>query len=340
MTTQKPHAKSHNIEFSCTEIGGLWGVFYQESLSFCFLTYFVKHLQDAEIVPLAAEALKITQGRLSRIRKFFEDEHFPVPIAFTEDDVNPEAPQLFHDSFTLSYLYMANRLKIINYAYVATNNVRLDVLDFFTECLHTSTESLGKAVKLLLSKGIYDRPPKMNYPDRIEFVQNGSMISGFLSKSRPLNAIELSEIYFNIERNYFSVLITLAFAQVMKDEKLKKFILKGKEISEKQIHFFNNLLMKSDLLGTVPTSMEVTASTVSPFSDKLIIAMLNALNSVDISLISHAMSVSMRVDLVAQYTKIVGEIMLYAKETFDIMVERNWLEQPPLVTDRDKLIHS
>lgn len=340
MTSQKPQMKSRNIELSCTEIGGLWGVFYQESLSFCFLTYFVKHVQDTEIAPLAGEALKVAEGRLDRIRKFFVDEHFPVPMAFTEADVKPDAPPLFHDPFILSYLYMMNRLSMVNYAYVASNNVRLDVLDFFTECLHTSTEAFGKAVKLLLSKGIYDRPPKMNYPDRIEFVQDRSMISGFLSKDRPLNAIELTEIFFNIERNYFSVLIMMAFAQVVEDGKLKKFILKGKAISEKQIKFFNNLLLKSELLGTVPTAMEVTASTVSPFSDKLIVAMVNALNSVDISLISHALSVSMRVDLVAQYTKIVGEVMLYAKETFDIMVERNWLEQPPLVTDRDKLIHS
>lgn len=309
-------------------------------MSFCFLTYFVKHVQDAEIIPLAEEALKIAQGRISRIRKFFEDEHFPVPTAFTEADVNPDVPALFHDTFTLSYLYMMNRLSMVNYAYVASNNVRLDVLDFFTECIHTSTEMFGKAVELMLSKGIYDRPPKMNYPDKIEYVRDGSMISGFLSKNRPLNAIELSEIFFNIERNYFSVLVTLAFAQVVKDGKLKKFILKGKEISVKQIKFFNNLLMKSDLLGTVPTAMEVTNSTVSPFSDKLIIAMINALNSVDISLISHALSVSMRVDLVAQYTKIIGEVMLYAKETFDIMVERGWLEQPPLAPDRDKLIDS
>lgn len=233
-----------------------------------------------------------------------------------------------------------NRLSMINFSYTASNNVRLDVLDFFNECIHTSTEMFGKAVKMMLSKGIYDRPPKMEYPKEIEFVQKESFVYGIVGKKRPLNAIELSEIFFNIERNYFSVLIMLGFAQVVKDKKLKNHIIRGKTISEKQISFFNNLLMEEDLLGTVTVSMEVTDSTVSPFSDKLIFSMINVLNSVDISLISHALSVSMRTDLTAQYSKIITEVMMYAKDTFDIVVKNKWLEQPPLVTNRKKLINS
>lgn len=332
--------KKVNIELFCTEIGGLWGVYLQESMSSCFLKYFLHHLQDEEIIPLAKEALQISQVRLEEIKKIFLAENFPLPAAFSESDVNLSAPPLFNDVFTLSYIYMMNRLGMINYSYTASNNVRLDVLDFFTECIHTSTEMFGKAVKMMLSKGIYDRPPKMNYPKEIEFVQKDSFISGIIGRKRPLNAIELSEIFFNIERNYFSILIMLAFAQVVKEKDLKKQIMKGKAISEKQISFFNNLLMEEELLGTVTVGMEVTDSTLSPFSDKLIFSMINVLNSVDISLISHAMSVSMRTDLTAQYSKIIAEVMLYAKEIFDIVVEKKWLEQPPLVTNRNKLINN
>ncbi|PAE20367.1 sugar isomerase [Bacillus sp. 7504-2] len=332
--------KQANIELSCTEIGGLWGVYFQESMSSCFLTYFLHHLQDKEIIPLVKESLQISQTRLEKIKEIFLAENFPVPSAFSEGDLNLAAPPLFHDIFALSYVYMMNRLGMINFSFTASNNVRLDVLDFFTECIHTSTELFGRAVKMMLSKGIYDRPPKMNYPKEIEFVKKESFLSGIIGDKRPLNAIELSEIFFNIERNYFSVLIMLGFAQVVKDKNLKKHILKGKDVSEKQISLFNKLLMQEELLGTVTVSMEVTDSTLSPFSDKLIFSMINILNSVDISLISHAMSVTMRTDLTAQYSKIIAEVMLYAKETFDIVVERQWMEQPPLVTNRKMLIRN
>lgn len=336
----KPNEKQVNIELTCTEIGGLWGIFIQESMNIRFLTYFMHHLQDEEIKPLTKMSLEISEGRLDKIKQIFIKENFPVPRGFAEADVNLSAPPLFHDIFSLSYIYMMNRLAMINFSYTASNNVRLDVLDFFTECIHTSTEMFGKVVRMMLSKGIYDRPPKMEYPKEIEFVQKGSFLTGIVGKKRPLNAIELSEIFFNIERNYFSVLVMLGFAQVIKDKKLKNHVIRGKTLSEQQIKFFNNLMMEEDLLGTVPVGMEVTDSTSSPFSDKLIFSMINVLNSVDISLISHAMSVSMRTDLTAQYSKIIAEVMLYSKDTFDIVVEKKWLEQPPLVTNRKKLLNS
>lgn len=336
----KPQAKPANIEMTCTEIGGLWSTYMQESMNRCFLIYFLHHLQDAEIRTLAEQALQISEGRLNKIKQMYQAENFPVPAGFTDADVNLSVPPLFHDPFALSYIYMMNRLSMINFGFVASNNVRLDVLDFFNECIHSSTEMFGKAVRMMLAKGIYDRPPKMNYPDKIEYVQKEVFLSGIIGKKRPLNALELSEIFFNIERNYFSILIMLGFAQVMENRALQAIILRGKEISEKQIEFFNKLLMDEELLGTVSVSMEVTASTVSPFSDKLILCLINALNGVDITLISHALSMSMRTDLIAQYSKFIGEIMLYAKDTFDIVVDRGWLEQPPLTTDRDQLLYS
>ncbi|GAA3333750.1 hypothetical protein GCM10020331_099030 [Ectobacillus funiculus] len=130
---------------------------------------------------------------------------------------------------------------MINFSYTASNNVRLDVLDFFTECIHTSTEMFGKVVKMMLSKGIYDRPPKMEYPKEIEFVQKKVLFNRDSWKKRPLNAIELSEIFFNIERNYFSVLVMLGFAQVIKDKKLKNHVIRGKTLSEQQIKFFSTI---------------------------------------------------------------------------------------------------
>ncbi len=336
----KPGVKPVNIELSSTEIGGLWSIYMQESMTVCFLQYFLHHLQDGDIVPLAQKSLHVSQGRLERIRAFFDKEHFPIPDGFTDKDIDLSAPPLFHDAFALSFIYMTSRMGMINYAFTSSNNVRLDVLDFFNECLHTTTELFGEAVKLSLEKGLYDRPPKMNYPDRVEYVRHVAFLDGLTGHKRPLSAIELSEIFFNIERNYFAVLVMLGFAQVMQDKKLRDHILRGKKISEKQIELFNKLLMDEELLGTVTVGMEVTASTSSPFSDKIIMAMINMLNAVDIVLISHALALSMRADLIAHYAKIVGEIMAYAKDTFDLVVDRGWLEQPPLTTNRRELIYS
>jgi len=83
--------------------------------------------------------------------------------------------------------------------------------------------------------------------------------------------------------------------------------------------------------------MEVTNSPVSPFPDKLIVALFLFLNSIDVTLIGHALSLSMRVDLATYYSKVIGEILIYAEKGFNIMVNRQWLEPPPQAPNRKVL---
>ncbi|WP_276356210.1 DUF3231 family protein [Cohnella caldifontis] len=336
----KPETKAVNIDWTCAEIGGLWSAYLQETMAVCFLTYFVHHLQDAEIVPLAQEALDLSRKRVDKMKAFFQAENFPVPAGFSENDVNLAAPPLFLDSFSLSFVYMMNRLSMISYSFIASSTVRLDVLDFFNECLRECTEMFGKAVRMLLEKGLYDRPPFMNYPEQVEYVQKESFLDGIWGRKRRLSAVELTEIFFNIERNYFSVTLMLGFAQVLEDKNLRDLALQGKKISEHQIDLFNTLLQEEDLLGVMSVNMVVTDSTASPFSEKLILAMIHTLNSVDIVLIAHALSLAMRADLAANYSRLIAQIMAYGKDTFDAVVERRWLEQPPLTTDRKQLMKS
>lgn len=230
-----------------------------------------------------------------------------------------------------------NRMSMVNLGFATSTVARADVLEFFTNALSKATELYAESTTLMLSKGIYDRPPMITYPEKVEYVKKQSYIIAAMGKKRPLNAVELTEIFFNIERNYFSVLLCMGLLQVIKDKEIKNYIKDGMEISEKQINFFNDLLKKEELLGTVPVSMEVTTSTVSPFSDKLIVALFHFLNSIDVTLIGHALSLSMRLDLATYYSKVIGEILMYAEKGFNIMVKREWLEQPPQAPNRKAL---
>jgi hypothetical protein len=57
---------------------------------------------------------------------------------------------------------------------------------------------------------------------------------------------------------------------VTKDKEIKKFLLDGKDLAQKQIDIFNKVLKEAEHLGNIPVSIEVTDSTFSPFSDRLI----------------------------------------------------------------------
>ncbi|WP_338786982.1 DUF3231 family protein [Metabacillus sp. FJAT-53654] len=327
----------HNIGLTSAEIGGLWEAFFQETMSVCLLKYFLHHIKDEEIKIVLTKALDFSHLNLKKIKEIYSKENIPLPDGFSEKDIDLSAPPLFNEPFALSYVYIMSRMGMINYAFITANIARSDILSFFTNALAQVTELYTDATTMMLSKGIYDRPPKISYPKKIEYIQKKSYISGFIGQKRTLNAVELTEIFFNIERNYFSILFCLGLIQVVKDKEIKNFIKDGKRISEKQINFFNEILQKEDFLGIISVSIEVTDSTISPFSDKLVMSLFHFLNSIDITLIGHALSMSMRADLSTFYSKVIGEILLYAESGFSIMVNRGWLEKPPQATNRKNL---
>lgn len=50
-----------------------------------------------------------------------------------------------------------------------------------------------------------------------------------------------------------------------------------------------------------------------------------------------AMSISQRRDLAADYAKMIMEMGVLAEDGMNILIENEWMEQPPLATDHEDL---
>lgn len=319
----------HDVRLSSSEIGGLWSNYINESMSLCLLKYFLHHNKDREIKTILKKAKELSEQHLKQIREIFLKEKFPIPEGFSDNDINLSAPPLFYDSFGVSYTYMMSRMGMVNYGFVTANVARADVMTYFTTNVKECVDLYNESTTLMLSKGIYDRPPMIPYPTKVEYIKKISYLDGLIGKKRPLNVLELNEIFFNIERNYFSVLLCVGLLQVIKDKEILTYIKEGKDISEKQINMFNKKLRDENFLGVIAVSMEVTDSTISPFSNKLVMALFQQLNAIDITLLGHALSLSLRTDLATEYNELMEEILIYSGKGFKIMEEHNWMEQPP-----------
>ncbi|MDR4889497.1 DUF3231 family protein [Fredinandcohnia sp. QZ13] len=327
----------HNVRLSSAEIGGLWTTYIQGSMTICLIKYFLHHLQDEEIKAILKQSDRIYSGQMKQIKEVFSQEKIPIPDAFGDEDLNLSAPPLFYDPFALTFVYAMSRMNMINFSFITSNITREDVRSFFSNCLSDALIQYNEATQLMLEKGMYDRPPMVVYPTENEYIEKKSYLTKVIGGKRPLNVVEITDMFFNIERNYFAIVLCMGFQQVVQDKEILEFIKEGRKISEMQITFINDLFKEENLMGTTSISMEVTGSTVSPFSDKLILTLFHALNAIDITLIGHAQSLSMRTDLIAFYTKTIGEIFLYAAKGFNLLVERGWMQEPPSNLDRNKL---
>jgi hypothetical protein len=114
-------------------------------------------------------------------------------------------------------------------------------------------------------------------------------------------------------------------------------VLRGREISAKHFEIFSSILHEEDLSSSVNITSEVTDSTVSPFSDKLMMFHIVGVIASGIGQSGAAMSTSPRRDLGLVYTRLMAEIAKYAEDGTNIMIDNGWLEEPPKAADRDEL---
>ncbi|MGG1554759.1 DUF3231 family protein [Paenibacillus ferrarius] len=331
-------AELHTVGLSSTEIAGLWTIYINDSMSICISKHFLHHANNEDIKPIIAKSMALSEQHLKEITHILQKENCPIPIGFSDEDVNLNAPPLFFDLFPLSYVYGMSRLGLVSYGLFLSNVAREDIRSFFSQCLISTKDLYNEAINLMLTKGIYDRPPMIPYPDHVEFVsKKETFLSKWFEQKRPLNVLELSEMFFNIERNYFGLVLLTGFIQVTKDETIQRYLKKGKDLALKQIQFLNHTLIHEDLMGSIMVNSEVSTSKVSPFSDKLMMSLVTMLNSQGLSFVGHALSVSSRVDLASEYLKLIPEILQYGKDGTDILIDRKWLEEPPHAPNRKEL---
>ncbi len=84
-----------NIRLTAAEMATLWTQYINDTLAVCMNTYFLEKVEDEEVRPIVKWTLDTAKENLSIMQEIFRKEAFPIPIGFTEQDVNPKAPRLF-----------------------------------------------------------------------------------------------------------------------------------------------------------------------------------------------------------------------------------------------------
>jgi hypothetical protein len=326
-----------NIRLTSAEIGQLWATYMSDSASVCVLSYFNSKVQDLDIKILVEYALNLSREHITSITDIFNSVKLPIPHGFKEDDVNMNAERLFSDAFMLSYIKYMARLGLLNYGDALPMCPRDDVRRFFSDCIRASVELSNKADDLMLAKGLYIRAPYMTVPSSIDFVEKQSYMHKFLGENRPLNATEIAHTYINIQTNILGKAFTMALSQVVKDREVKKYILRGKEIAAKHIEVLSEDLRGEDLPSPITWDSDVMASTEPPFSDKLMLFHVTALNAFGMAGYGIAISKNMRSDMAVKFTRLSAEVAKYAEDGMNLMIDKGWMEKMPEAINREEL---
>ena len=319
------------------EIGKLWVTYLGNSMASRILPYFLNNVDDSEIKSVLEEGLRLAVRFTNTIKDMFNREGFPLPSGFSEQDVNVGAPRLFDDEFYLHYLKYVSKAGISVYGIAVPLMIRPDVRDLFTDCIVTTVQLINAINILLDAKGFLIKPPLIPTPNRIDFIEKQTFLNGFFGDVRPLQALEITHLYDNLENNATSSAVLTGFSQTAQSEQVRNYFLRGKGIASKHIQIFNKLMQKDDLPVHPSLDHLVTDSTFSPFSDKIMLYHKIDMFAVRIRTYGNALAFSARHDVASVFARLIAEVGNYLEDGTNILIDFGWMEQPPVAADRDAL---
>ncbi|GAE33225.1 DUF3231 family protein [Halalkalibacter akibai] len=327
------------VQITSSELGDLWTTYMNDSMAICMFNQFLQHIDDDEIKVILEYALKLSEEHCAFIEGLFKEENAAIPQGFNvETDVNLSAPRLYSDTFYLMYLHNMGKIGGNSFTLCLATSARKDVRDFFRKCVEHSMELFERTSSTLLSKGLFLRPPQIEMPKQVDFVQHQSFLNGWFGDRRPLNAVEIMNLFFNIERNQIGKSLVTGFSQTTTDKEVANYFVRAKEIAAKHIEIFGSALSESELPSPMTWDTMPTTSTTQTFSDKLMMFHATVLTGASVSHYGTSMGTSPRRDIGVTYNRIIQEVLLFAEDGTQIMINRSWLEQPPQAPNRSALV--
>ncbi|MCM3584854.1 DUF3231 family protein [Mesobacillus maritimus] len=330
--------ETHHIRLTSSEVGGLWANYIADSMFVCVYKYYLAKVEDEETKKILEHALDVSQQHVQVVTKIFKEEGHAIPLGFTENDVNVDAPRLFSDEFFLFYTKHMTKGALVTYGAILPHTFRKDIREHFMSCISSTMELFNETTDLLLSKGIEVRSPYIPYLQEVDMVEKQHFLAGWMGKQRPLSAAEITHLYSNVQTNHMGTSVITGFAQVANSKEIRDYFRRGIVIAKKQIEVFSKYLHENNLPVPVTWDAEVQDITESPFSDKLMLYQISMMTAAGMGNYGTAISASPRRDIAADYVRLQGEIGLYAEDGLNLQIKHAWMERPPHAADRDELM--
>jgi hypothetical protein len=325
------------LKLTSAEVGTLWAEYVNGTAVHIVNKYMLSIIEDEKVRTIFEEAVNIYEKQKQQIAVFLKKDGFPVPIGFTDADLNKETERLFSDVFCLHYLHVMTLHGLLGHITSLSASVRKDLRSFYDSCDNEAKKMYHQTIELLLEKGHFQRDPYF-YPESApEFVTGQQFLTGFFGEKRPLAATEIISLSFNLKKKILEKTLSIGFSQVAQSEEVRKFLETSQKTADNQIQTLSNILKKDNLPVPMSWESEISTSQESPFSDKLMLYHMGFLLQTAQAYHGTGLATAMRTDLAVTYEKIILKNIMVTKEWFNLMTEFKWLEEPPLAPDRKKL---
>ncbi|MDR4889803.1 DUF3231 family protein [Fredinandcohnia sp. QZ13] len=325
-----------------SELGVLWLTYQEKTMNLRMLEYFIEKADDEKAREIMTNLYEDINRYVSKITEIFKNEGAVIPVGFTSQDVYKDVPKLYDNGFDIMYIRLLKEISMGLHSLNITMSYREDIVTIFKELTAITQTYYNLCTQYLLEKGMLVRPPYVTMPHSVEFVKDTNYLGGLainpFNEKRTLNTVEVAHIHHSIESNITGMQMIIGFAQCAKNEEVKNFFNEGAELSKNIIKQLSETLLQSGIQSPETSGGHATRSTVAPFSDKLMMYCISVFCSFGLGGNSLGTAFSLRNDISAKMSIFMKDIFEYAHKGAKIMIKNGWMEEPPQMEERGKLI--
>src|SRR5690554_3333113 len=118
---------------SSSEIGTLWITYQEKTLLQRFLEYFMEKSDDQQAKNIMGGLWQELDYFVKKIENIFNDEGIVIPVAFSKEDVNLEAPKLYDNGFDILMLRIFKELSMGMYTINMNMAYRDDIISLYKD---------------------------------------------------------------------------------------------------------------------------------------------------------------------------------------------------------------
>jgi len=322
---------SEKPKITSSEVGTLWATYREKTFILRVLEHLIPNADNEKAKQIMTDLHQNLSTYVEKIKTLFENEGAAIPIGFSSQDVNINAPKLFENGFDILFLRTIKEVSMALYTLNMGKSYREDVVNIYKDLTTITQSCYNECTQYLLERAILTRPPFVPMPIAGEYINDLHYLNGFnlMGGTRQMNTIEFSSIFHAIETNKIGMIIMSAFSQVAQDTEVQQYFHKGMEISKKIVEEFSKILLEDDISPTLSSGGNATNSKNSPFSDKLMLYCNFLFCNLSIGGNAFGFAFHLRNDLKMKALLSAKDVVDYADEGTKLMVKKGWMEKPP-----------
>jgi len=321
------------MKLNASEISNLLTSYLTNTMASVVTADLLKKAESDDMRKMLELGFKIADVEVKGAEYFLRSDNRALPEPFTEKDILRTDSKYWSDHYVvlLKYKMGLDAMNLYNLCY--TTAINPEVKAFYKKLLNETIELMDMLNELYIKMGMHKPLILIPKSETVEKV-NKQFFLGFFHENRPLSAPEV----YQLTNNYLS---TEIFRELLRSccqtntIELKEHFERGKKICTKHLKTIQKKLEKDEIPHLPTWEFEVDTEGNAPFSDRLMLFKVSLIAGAAGGRFGVSASATLRKDLGISFLKMMGEILIFAEDTGNLLIKYKMLDQPPMVKKID-----